>query len=172
MSPSEPFDMDLADNRHLPYPSFTWHDIEKVLIRCFDEAVQIRKEHGMKNDLAFHNKIQDLVKNAAGELHMEGKKEFGVKKLSIDKNGKSRGGGIDVIYRYKEQKIAVIEIDSSYRKRSVNKLKKSGVDLKFWLYYGSKYQIESNPDLAGIHVIVKTESYIKKIDVLPRDLPL
>ena len=94
-----------------------------------------------------HYKIQYALTELSKKYELKGKREYFV-------NG--HGGAIDVVWLLDSKPIAVFEIDSSRRLKSISKLSYIESDHKFWIYYGKapllnwKPLVDSQPD---IHVI-------------------
>lgn len=78
-----------------------------------------------------HNLLQDEIIELANKYGFVGKREY---KIKIDSWG-NRIGKIDVAWVLSEKLEFVIEIDSSFRQKSVEKLINATCDNKIWLCY-------------------------------------
>ena len=81
--------------------------------------------------VAFHSRLQFLLKRLAKKYGFAGVAEY-----SIPDCGGGRGGRIDVAWLTRGVPAVLIEIDSSRRQKSIDKLKCTPADLKVWIYYG------------------------------------
>ena len=88
------------------------------------------------NAIQFHNGLLNRIVDLADDYKLKGMPEFEVKAL------KSRGRKwrLDVAWFRKTNRVhAVFEIDSSLRKKSIDKILAHGhVDYRFFVYYGPK----------------------------------
>jgi hypothetical protein len=85
-----------------------------------------------KDNSRFHRNLQLSIKDLAKRYGLKGKIEFPVRD-----RGDGRGGAIDIAWLDSLANPRVlIEIDSSFRKKSLFKLRSVPSDLKIWIYYG------------------------------------
>ena len=75
----------------------------------------------------FHYKVQFALAELGKKYGLIGKREYFVD---------GYGGAIDVAWLLDSVPVAVFEIDSSYRKKSIGKLSFIKSKYKFWIYYG------------------------------------
>jgi len=89
---------------------------------------------------------------------------YGIKEYQIeDFKEKGWDGFIDVVwitgFGKKEMPVVAFEIDSSLRKKSVEKLLAVEAPFRFWVYYGKKeaYSLLEKEDLEGIITLINIE---------------
>ena len=91
------------------------HDIKHISEEASQKCVNRRQ---------FHNTMQQKIVNLANSFNIKGLKEYRV-----------RDGLIDVAWLSDLNPIAVFEIDSSLRIKSIRKLLAVEVPSRFWVYY-------------------------------------
>ena len=80
----------------------------------------------------FHYALQMGIQKLSKKYGLEGIPEF-----IIPDRGDSRAGHIDVAWlNEKNNPEIIIEIDGSYREKSIYKLLKTKANFKIWIYYG------------------------------------
>lgn len=106
--------------------------IESVLhnIKCISE--EILQKFVTKRQ--FHNAMQQRIINLANSFNLKGLSEYRVDNIRAD----GRDGLIDVVWLADSRPIAVFEIDSGIRIKSIKKLLAVKVPFRFWVYYGPK----------------------------------
>lgn len=115
----------------------------KILVerQAFIESVIHNIKHGMKeisreslNRRQFHDAMQFSITNLANIFNLKGLSEYQIDKVRAD----GRGGLIDVVWFADLRPVAVFEIDSSIRVKSIKKLLAAKAPFRFWVYYGAK----------------------------------
>jgi|GEM_PF-4041170 hypothetical protein len=81
----------------------------------------------------FHELMKNEVNNLAKIFNFSSRMEYRVDKKKLDNK---RNGFIDVVWFDSDTLVAPIEIDSSPRKKSINKVLAVDSIFKFWIYYG------------------------------------
>ena len=106
--------------------------IESVLhnIRCISEETT-QKSISKRQ---FHKIMQWRIVNLANSFNLEGLSEYRVNNIRAD----GRDGLIDVVWLTNSRPVAVFEIDSRIRVKSIKKLLAVEVPFRFWVYYGPK----------------------------------
>ena len=125
-----------------------WKLILKTLHRCYWTADRIC--HSDHTGFKFHFILQKLVVRAAKDSELDGMKEF-----PVPDRGDGRRGYIDAAWSGKDGIADIIEIDSSYREKSIRKLQMTDAPAKFWLYYGryDSYFVNNIP--TGMWILVE-----------------
>jgi hypothetical protein len=102
------------------------------------------------NRAVFHRKCQLVMATLAVEYSCTAKKEYKV--TGVPPSG--RNGALDVVWLRDGIPVVVIEIDSSIRQKSINKLMMFKNCQRLWLYYGNKSleKLGLGLDQAGITV--------------------
>lgn len=117
------------------------NDIEKTIqhVKEYFKSHPISSHRPIKS--LFHDALQKELANLALEYGMHGYIEY-----SICHYAGNRNGYIDVAWTGSDGTQLLMEIDSSVRPKSVQKLIKANSLMKVWLYYGAK-----NPDKALVY---------------------
>jgi len=82
----------------------------------------------------FHDAIQRKIVEMANSFNLRGLREYHVQNVRTD----GRSGSIDVIWMANLGPVAVFEIDSFPRSKSIKKLLLIDALFRFWVCYGSK----------------------------------
>jgi len=106
--------------------------IESVIQHIKHTSEEISRES--LNRKQFHDAIQHSITNLANEFNLKGLSEYRVDNIRAD----GRSGLIDVVWSADLRPVAVFEIDSSFRIKSIKKLLAVKVPFRFWVYYGTK----------------------------------
>jgi hypothetical protein len=138
---------------HRVFNTFLSDDqIEKIIEDLNFFFVQCDNLPQCKDKIKFHDCLQSRSANLAKKYNLTGVSEFRVKD-----RGDGRSGSIDVAWLLGRKTIVLIEIDSSFREKSIFKLKNNDAELKIWIYYGSikeKYERpEKYDNIFGIELI-------------------
>lgn len=108
-----------------------FNSIRSDVHRIFNTAFKVC---GYDNPIQFHRILQSSVCRLAKEYGFIGIEEYPVRKYDGYKDG-----CLDILWVNEDFKqIAVFEIDSAFRKKSILKLMKSDTPFKFWIYYGNR----------------------------------
>ena len=94
-----------------------------------------------------HNELKVELGNAIAKRYNL-TVEYEYKISDLDGTGHSRGGRIDMVFYGKKGKTLAIELDRSYRWKSIEKLAKCGFRHKLWICFASKYKPEKLAVLA------------------------
>lgn len=86
------------------------------------------------NKKQFHDAMQYSITKLAANFNLKGLSEYRVDNVRVD----GRGGLIDVVWLANLRPVAVFEIDSSFRIKSIKKLLAVETPLRVWVYYGTK----------------------------------
>lgn len=102
----------------------------EFILKCISE--EIAQKSVSKRQ--FHNAMQQRIVNLANSFYLKGLREYRVDNIRAD----GRGGLIDVVWLAGLRPVAVFEIDSRIRIKSIKKLLAVEAPFRFWVYYGSK----------------------------------
>ncbi|WP_462273037.1 hypothetical protein [Methanohalophilus sp.] len=137
--------------------------IENDINRIFDEQTST-----LHTRTTLHQNLQNEICNLGNKYEMNGVKEFQVRHpLYEDTNGY-----IDVVWYAEGFPKVAIEIDSSFRKKSLVKLIRTNIPIKIWLYYGKKSCKEVLSDIEDLIVIERDNPKLvrqKRIKYQPND---
>jgi hypothetical protein len=120
-------------------------DINFIFSKC-DHLVE------WGNRFKFHCTLQTGIQILSKKYGFNGVSEF-----TIPDRGDGRAGHIDVAWLDgKNNPEIIIEIDGSYREKSIHKLLKTTSNFKIWVYYGrDSPKMDEFPLGSGIEVILK-----------------
>jgi len=121
-------------------------DIKKIASRI-SEKILNRKQ--------VRNFLQNNITNLAKDYNLKGEKEYRINNIESSKSC----GFIDVVWLENSKPVAIFEIDSSLRIKSIKKLLSVVIPLRFWIYYGSRdvKSIFQKNNLNNLIQIVKLE---------------
>jgi hypothetical protein len=88
-------------------------------------------DRNVKDPTNFHNRLLSFIRRLASNYGFEGMSEY---EISDRDNGRKRR--IDVVWSFQDIPVLAIEIDSSFRKKSLSKLSNFDCFEKIWVYYG------------------------------------
>ncbi|KKH46862.1 hypothetical protein [Methanosarcina sp. 1.H.A.2.2] len=109
--------------------------------------------------IEFHNRLQEEISYLAAKYYLYGIKEYQIE----DFKEKGWDGFIDVVWATgfgkREIPVVAFEIDSSLRKKSVEKLLAVEAPFRFWVYYGKKeaYPLLEKEDPEGLITLINVE---------------
>lgn len=93
--------------------------------------------HREETGQAFHDHLQKAIVRLASNYSCSGRSEYFIRNVRSD----GKNGSIDVAWMNESGKlIAVFELDSSWRGKSIVKLIASGAPCKIWVYYGKPWR--------------------------------
>lgn len=114
----------------------SFEDVIKDIENIYDIGVELFTDKTKK-----HNFIQHRICQLATKYKCVGKQEYQIKNAYRTRKGKIRVGYIDVVWFYKNKIILAVEVDSSYRVKSIAKLLKVSSKYKVWLCYQEKFDL-------------------------------
>lgn len=127
-----------TNNPGRPSPEF----VENVTASILETAQQNNRDLLWKID--FHTGLQNYISSLAGKFGLCGEIEYPIKAFRPDgRTGKIdvawfEGEGPEPDFGQEQLPVAVFEIDSGLRKKSVGKLLAVDAPFRFWAYYGKK----------------------------------
>lgn len=97
----------------------------------------LEEYHREETGQAFHNRLQKAIVGLASNYDCSGQSEYFVRNVRSD----GKNGSIDVAWMNESGNlVAVFELDSSWRGKSIVKLIASGAPCKVWVYYGKPWR--------------------------------
>lgn len=114
---------------------------------CLDVLAITRKK------ALYHSQLQKYIVSLAEEYGLQGRSEHMVPNF----RGYKRNGRIDVTWLGRAGTVALFEIDSSRKIKSVGKLLAAPAAYRFWIYYGSAdpYSFLKQWDPSGYITLVR-----------------
>ncbi|MDD3043705.1 MAG: hypothetical protein PHV51_07950 [Methanosarcinaceae archaeon] len=143
-----------------PSPEF----IENVTVSVLETAKQI-SVGGTLWKIDFHSGLQKYISAFAGKFGLCGAMEYPIRAFRPDgKTGKIdvawfEGPGPEPGFRPEQPPVAVFEIDSGLRKKSIGKLLAVDAPFRFWVHYGKKeaYSLLEKNDPEGLIRLIRVE---------------
>jgi len=120
-------------------------DINFIFAKC-DHLIE------WGNRFRFHSALQSEIQSLSKKYDLKGVSEF-----IIPDRGDGRAGHIDIAWlNEKNNPEIIIEIDGSYREKSIYKLLQTKANFKVWIYYGrDSPKMDDFPPNSGIEIILR-----------------